>query len=249
LRRNNRAFGSHPYRRLPKAAPHPKTQKAPSDHPVGKGQISQIGYIKMISPEPTGVNKIVPIQEASIPTKVDPTKVATNTPHRCHSDARAKRDRRNPLQACGAQSGVPHFSRPLREVAVSSWGGYVYRIVRLINRVWLNDPETPVTVTVVVPNVAVAVALNVSELVAVAGFGLKPAVTPLPMPVADNVTLPVNPPEGVILIDVPPRDPCTMLTLVGDADSAKSALPVEFTVNVTVVVCIMPPPLPATVIV
>jgi hypothetical protein len=144
---------------------------------------------------------------------------------------------------------VPHFSRPLREVAVSSWGGYVYRIVRLINRVWLNDPETPVTVTVVVPNVAVAVALNVSELVAVAGFGLKPAVTPLPMPVADNVTLPVNPPEGVILIDVPPRDPCTMLTLVGDADSAKSALPVEFTVNVTVVVCIMPPPLPATVIV
>jgi hypothetical protein len=51
----------------------------------------------MISPEPIAVNKIAPIREARIPTKVYPTKVARAAHNPCHSDARAKRDTRNLL--------------------------------------------------------------------------------------------------------------------------------------------------------
>jgi hypothetical protein len=54
---------------------HTPNAKTPSDHPVGRGSISHFGYIKMISPQPIGVKKIVPIHEAPIPTKVDPSKV------------------------------------------------------------------------------------------------------------------------------------------------------------------------------
>jgi hypothetical protein len=59
----------------PRPSVTPKTQKPPSDHPVGRGSISHFGYIKMISPAAIGVNKIVPIWAAPLPTKVDPTKV------------------------------------------------------------------------------------------------------------------------------------------------------------------------------
>lgn len=39
-----------------------------------------------------------------------------------------------------------------------------------------------------------------------------------------------------------------MVRLLGDADRLKSGVVTEFTVNVTVVVCVMPPPMPVTVI-
>jgi len=84
--------------------------------------------------------------------------------------------------------------------------------------VWLKDPEVPVMVTVFVPVVAVLLAVNVRVLVVVPGFGLNDAVTPLPMPVAVKVTLPVKPPEGVmVILDVPLADR-SMVKLVGDAD-------------------------------
>jgi hypothetical protein len=51
-------------------------------------------------------------------------------------------------------------------------------------------------VTVLVPLVAELLAVNVSVLVPVAGFGLKDAVTPLPSPEADKVTLPLKPLDG-----------------------------------------------------
>ena len=51
-------------------------------------------------------------------------------------------------------------------------------------------------VTVLVPLVAVLLAVNVSVLVPVAGFGLNDAVTPLPSPEADKVTLPLKPLVG-----------------------------------------------------
>jgi len=48
--------------------------------------------------------------------------------------------------------------------------------------VWLKEPETPVMVSVLVPVVAVLLAVNVSVLVLVAGFVLNDEVTPLPRP-------------------------------------------------------------------
>jgi hypothetical protein len=62
-------------------------------------------------------------------------------------------------------------------------------------------------VTVAVPPVAVAAAVNVNVLVDVPGFGLKLAVTPLGRPEAENVTLPLNPFVGVIVTVLVPLVP------------------------------------------
>ncbi len=104
-------------------------------------------------------------------------------------------------------------------------------------------------VTVFVPVVAVLLAVNVSVLVPVAGFGLNDAVTPLPMPEADKVTLPVKPFEGVIVIVVVPFADRSIVKLVGDAERVKLPAAGAVTVKLTVVVCVMPPPVPVTVMV
>jgi hypothetical protein len=54
-------------------------------------------------------------------------------------------------------------------------------------------PDVPVTVNVVVPGETVLVAVSVSVLEPVAGFGEKEAVTPLGSPEALRFTLPVKP--------------------------------------------------------
>jgi hypothetical protein len=54
-------------------------------------------------------------------------------------------------------------------------------------------PDLPVMVTVNVPRRAVALAARVSVLVAVAGLGVKDALTPLGIPEADRVTGPAKP--------------------------------------------------------
>jgi len=91
--------------------------------------------------------------------------------------------------------------------------------------VWLRFPLTPVTVMVDVPGVAVDGAVNVSTLVPVVGLGANPVVTPAGIPLALSVTLPVKLPEGVtvmVLVPVPPR---ATVTLLGEAESPKSAGP------------------------
>jgi len=103
-------------------------------------------------------------------------------------------------------------------------------------------------VTVLVPVVAVLLAVNVSVLVPVAGFGLNDVVTPLPWPLVDNVTLPVKPFDGWIVIVVVPCDERVMLKLVGEADRVKLAEATAVTVRETVVVCVTPPPMPVMVI-
>ena len=66
--------------------------------------------------------------------------------------------------------------------------------MRLTVVVLVKLPELPVMVTVGAPAVAVLLAVSVKVLVAVAGFGLKEAVTPLGKPDADKLTLPEKPP-------------------------------------------------------
>ena len=82
-------------------------------------------------------------------------------------------------------------------------------------------PEVPVMVTVNVPVVAVLLAVSANVLVAVAGFGLNDAVTPLGRPDADRLTLPLNPFSGVTVIALVPLLPGVRLTLPGDAERKK----------------------------
>ena len=57
-------------------------------------------------------------------------------------------------------------------------------------------PDVPVIVTVLVPRLAVALAVNTNIEDPVVGLGEKDAVTPLGSPVAANETFPVNPYSG-----------------------------------------------------
>ena len=57
----------------------------------------------------------------------------------------------------------------------------------------LKLPEVPVTVTVYCPIVAVLLAVSVTVLLPVVGFGVKDAVTPLGRPETARFTLPANP--------------------------------------------------------
>ena len=79
-------------------------------------------------------------------------------------------------------------------------------------------------VIVDVPVVAVALAVSVKTLVAVVGFVPNAAVTPVGMPEADKVTLPVKPFLGVIVMLLVPLDPVAMERLLGDAESVKSGV-------------------------
>lgn len=90
-------------------------------------------------------------------------------------------------------------------------------------------------------------AARVRTLVFVAGFVPNVAVVPLPMPEAERVTLPVKPPEGVMVIVLVPWDPRVMLRLVGEAVRAKLADAGAFTVSEIVVVSVMLPETPVIV--
>ena len=75
--------------------------------------------------------------------------------------------------------------------------------------------------------------------------GLKLTVTPLGAPEADNEIAELNPPMlVVVIVDVPELLVAT-LTAVGEADTVKSLIAVI--VRLTVVVCVIPPPLAVTV--
>ena len=81
------------------------------------------------------------------------------------------------------------------------------------------------TVTVVVPAVAVLETVKVSALlVLVADAGLNAAVTPAGKPLALRATAAVNPPVRVMPIVLVPVAPTLTLRLDGVADSEKSGV-------------------------
>lgn len=108
-------------------------------------------------------------------------------------------------------------------------------------------PEDPVTVTVTVPVVADPLDVSVNVLALVAMLGLKDGVTPLGRPDADRLTVPLKPFCGMTLIVLVPLAPCTIVTLLGDAESVKFATATAFTVTEIVVAFDKLPELPVMV--
>ena len=75
--------------------------------------------------------------------------------------------------------------------------------------------------------------------------GLKPTVTPVGAPVADSPTVALNPFIVVVVTVEVPFVPWAALTAFGDAEMVKSAGVV--TVRLTVVLWLLPPPVPVMV--
>lgn len=118
---------------------------------------------------------------------------------------------------------LPHVS----EVGTSVTAGPLPVTVRLIVVVEVRLPDVPVMVTVLVPSVAVPLAVRVKVLVEVVGFGLNATVTPLGRPEALRVTLPLKPFTGVTVIMLVPLAPWAMLRVLGDAPSVNVGVPAQ----------------------
>jgi len=85
----------------------------------------------------------------------------------------------------------------------------------------VSAPELPVIVAVKFPAAALLSAVRVSKLELDVLLGLNAAITPAGKPLTARLTVPLNPFCGAMLIVVVALPPWTMLTLAGDAESAK----------------------------
>ena len=108
-------------------------------------------------------------------------------------------------------------------------------------------PDVPVIVTVPAPAAAVLLAASVNVVVLIVLLGLKEMVTPLGRPVAEKLTLPLKPFCGMTVIVLVPLAPCAIVRLLGDAESAKFAAAMAFTVSETEVVFDKMPDVPVIV--
>jgi hypothetical protein len=115
----------------------------------------------------------------------------------------------------------PHVS----EVGVSVTTGPLAVTVSVTVVVEVKLPDVPVIVTVEVPVAAVALAVSVNVLVEVVGFGTNAAVTPLGIPVADNITLPLKPFDGTTVMVLVPWFPWLTVRVLGTAVRVKFGLP------------------------
>ena len=79
--------------------------------------------------------------------------------------------------------------------------------------------------------------------------GLKLTVTPVGCPLALRPTAELKPPETVVVMVEVPLLPCTTETDVGEAEMVKLGLSVAVTVSATVVVSMVLPDVPETVMV
>ena len=95
---------------------------------------------------------------------------------------------------------LPHVS----EVGLTVTVVPLAATVRFSVVVFVMLPETPVIVMADVPSGALEATVIVSALVEVAGLGLNPVVTPVGMPVALRVTLPLNPFAGTTVMVLVP---------------------------------------------
>jgi len=98
---------------------------------------------------------------------------------------------------------------------------------------------------VVAPGVAAALAVNVSVLDVVVGFGMNPAVTPPGNPAKVRLTLPVNPMAGLTVMVLVPLPPCITFNVLGAAVRVNAGA----TVRVSEVVRVRLPDVPVIVIV
>lgn len=119
--------------------------------------------------------------------------------------------------------------------------------------VWVIPPPFAVIVMVRFPVRAVrptfTVIVDVPDPGAAIELGLKLTLFALPWPDADKVIAELNPPEtAVVIVTVPELERATVIDL-GDALSVKLGVPpLEVTVNVTLVVAVVVPEVPVTVI-
>src|SRR5260370_7137539 len=90
--------------------------------------------------------------------------------------------------------------------------------------VWVNDPDVPVTVMVLVPVVALLVAVKVRTLLDVVGLVPNVAVTPLGRAELDSDTDPAKPPDGGTVIVLLPLEPCFTVKLLREAPTEKPAV-------------------------
>jgi hypothetical protein len=91
------------------------------------------------------------------------------------------------------------------------------------------------------------VIVDVPEPGAAMDVGLKPTVTPVGWPLADKPIAELKPPETAVVIVDLPLLPCTTDTEVGEADMVKLGLATVVTVRETVVVSVVAPEVPVTV--
>lgn len=113
--------------------------------------------------------------------------------------------------------------------------------------VWLTPPAVPVTVTVYKPlgvdEPTVKVRVEDPEPGAAIDVGLNAAVVPVGSPEALNATAELKPPAIVALMVLVPLEPCTTITVPGEAAMANVG---PVTVRVTVAVWDVPLPVPVT---
>jgi hypothetical protein len=114
-----------------------------------------------------------------------------------------------------------------------------------------TPPLVPVIVIEDVVRGAFLATVNVKSDVPepVTEVGLKLPVTPDGMPVADKVTGEAKPPAAVTVTTANPLWPRSRDPDVGDTEMLKVPAAAAVTVSDTVAVCVIPPPVPVTVIV
>jgi hypothetical protein len=107
--------------------------------------------------------------------------------------------------------------------------------------------EVPWMVIVEVPGDAVLLAVRVSTLLLVVGLVPKEAITPLGIPEAVSVTLPVNPPTSVMLMVSVAPALGERVRVGAEDESVKLPAPAAVTISVMVVVDVMLPDVPTIV--
>lgn len=134
--------------------------------------------------------------------------------------------------------------REAGEAESSKSGAMTTVSVKVVLR--LSPPPLPVTVMGYVPGtvtrVTPMVIIEVPEPGGGMVTGLKVTLTPRGTPDAERLMKLLNPPLTVVVIVDMPWLPWAMVRDEGEAEIVKSGWPCEVTVNVTVVVCLIPPP-------